>query len=80
MSTVAARLPGPIQHAPDGWNDARLKAGFSDKATRIKSALINLDVVRILITNISNRYPRLKEGDQSKILQIIAKRIIVNPQ
>lgn len=57
-----------------------VEINISDMERESKIPLDDLDAALMLISKISPLYMRLKESDQSKILQIITKRIIVDPQ
>jgi DNA invertase Pin-like site-specific DNA recombinase len=56
----------------------KVEINISDMERESRIPLDDLNSALLLIANISSLYTRLKESDRAKILQIIAKRIIVN--
>jgi len=64
------------------WKEKQrnIEANIADLERETTIHLDDLDVALILITKLSFLYPRLNEKDRAILLQVLVKRIIVDPQ
>jgi len=64
------------------WKEKQrnIEANIADLERETTIHLDDLDVALILMTKLSFLYPRLTEKDRAILLQVLVKRIIVDPQ